>query len=370
MAMSAIITCLLKTFQWIPVLFINAVIVWSYYAYVVILCFESVQSLYERAVYLILYHPFFVILMISYWRTIWASTGLVPSQFFLSRADRESLDNGDPKEVLEKVARKLPVVTQTVSGAARYCDICQAIKPDRCHHCSMCKKCILKMDHHCPWVNNCVGFRNYKFFLLFLFYAILYTLYVTATVAKYFVAFWNNTLNGDGKLHILFLFFVALMFCISLWSLFGYHLYLTGSNKTTLESFRVPHFYYGPNKDGFSLGSVMKNAEQVLGLNRWYWLLPVFTSVGDGVHFPLLNQPEEDSLLNTQQRWMEEGELEAAPENQSNNAKQHSSASSVDASSAELVINENEVETQIPGRSKPDILTVPDEDPIQNGTTL
>ena len=62
----------------------------------------------------------------------------------------------------------------------------------------------------------------------------------------------------------------------------------------------------------------------------------LFVSIGDRVS----NQPEEDSL-NAQQRWMKEGDLEAAPENRSNNVKQDSLESGMDASSAELVINES-----------------------------
>lgn len=83
------------------------------------------------------------------------------------------------------------ITFRTMSGSVRYCHRCVVVKPDRAHHCSICQRCVLKMDHHCPWVNNCVCFYNYKFFMLFLGYALVYCLFVMATCLPYFIRFWK-----------------------------------------------------------------------------------------------------------------------------------------------------------------------------------
>ena len=97
----------------------------------------------------------------------------------------------------------------------------------------------------CFRVNNCVAFNNYKFFILFLGYALTYCLYLAGCTFKYFIMFWKGDLAeyGSGKFHILFLFFVSIMFCISVSSLFWYHVYLIMYNKSTLEQFRAPYFH-------------------------------------------------------------------------------------------------------------------------------
>ncbi|KAL3192266.1 hypothetical protein MRX96_059237 [Rhipicephalus microplus] len=98
------------------------------------------------------------------------------------------------------------------------------------------------------------------------------------------------------------------MFAISLVSLFGYHCFLVMVNRSTLEAFRPPIFRTGPDKHGFSLGH-QANVAEVFGDNRRLWLLPVFTSLGDGVTFPQKIVDEDtDGLLNQRQRWAETDE--------------------------------------------------------------
>ncbi|XP_048388686.1 palmitoyltransferase ZDHHC20-B-like isoform X1 [Stegostoma tigrinum] len=317
MAPSNVLRCCQRVVGWIPVIFITLVACWSYYAYVVELCIFTIRSIGEKVIYLVVFHLSFVMFVWSYWKTIFTSPANPSKEFRLIKADKEQYDREErpeaQQEILRRAAKDLPVYTRTANGAIRYCDRCQVVKPDRCHHCSACDMCVLKMDHHCPWVNNCVGFSNYKYFMLFLAYSLLYCLFIAATVLQYFIKFWTlcrrkssvKCPKGDlpdthAKFHVLFLFFVAAMFFISLLSLFSYHCWLVSKNRSTIEAFRAPVFRNGPDKNGFSLGFT-KNLKQVYGDQGKYWLLPIFTSLGDGCSYPtrLVSQdPEQPNSVN------------------------------------------------------------------------
>lgn len=67
-----------------------------------------------------------------------------------------------------------------------FCEKCESTRPPRTHHCSTCDRCIMRFDHHCIWLNNCVGYNNYRQFLLALLYLTLGCCYGTAVLARPF----------------------------------------------------------------------------------------------------------------------------------------------------------------------------------------
>ncbi|SJX61160.1 uncharacterized protein SRS1_12382 [Sporisorium reilianum f. sp. reilianum] len=125
------------------------------------------------------------------------------------------------------------------SGESRWCNKCDAPKPDRTHHCSSCKRCVLRMDHHCPWLaNRCVGLRNHKAFFLFISYTALFCVYCcqdTARALLRYVEYENNGFEGS-PISWAVVMFLGFIFGASLVPFAGYHAWLICKNRTTIES--------------------------------------------------------------------------------------------------------------------------------------
>ncbi|KAL8589224.1 hypothetical protein ACOMHN_017026 [Nucella lapillus] len=65
------------------------------------------------------------------------------------------------------------------------CLMCQKERPPRCHHCTLCGMCVLKRDHHCYMTGACIGVNNQRFFLVFLVWGLLLTVFGTVHMLPY-----------------------------------------------------------------------------------------------------------------------------------------------------------------------------------------
>lgn len=98
------------------------------------------------------------------------------------------------------------------SPHASFCAKCQIWRPPRCHHCSVCQRCVLQFDHHCMWVNQCIGYNNYRHFVLMLAYFMVGCWYGVALLFPVFYEpFWQQIQqhgfqwmysNGTGMLDL------------------------------------------------------------------------------------------------------------------------------------------------------------------------
>ena len=234
------------------------------------------------------YHFLILMVLWSYFACVLTDPGRVPDGWTPPPEDEEQ---GATKSNSEKLRR--------------FCRKCTAWKPERCHHCSVCGRCVLKMDHHCVWVANCVGAYNYKFFLLFLFYTFIATVFDAVVLLSNFVDFFKDLdaqsraddsggTNPDGSergpldasidataqarsggsMAAVFVTFVLdVAFAASLLGFIIMHANLNLSNMTTIEMYEkkktLPWRYNVGHR---------KNLEEVFGRSWLWWLIPAHSS--------------------------------------------------------------------------------------------
>jgi len=232
----------------------------------------------------IVFHYFTALLLVCHVRSILVHPGEIP-------------ENDPHWEYLPRDGRSptnwIPMGLQEMkkSGMRRHCKWCGKYKPDRCHHCRVCKTCILKMDHHCPWIYNCVGFYNYKFFFLLLFYTVLDCFFIVFTMAESVKRCFD-----EPSTHFAIMFFtlfgetLAFFLAVLATMFFGFHIWLMLKAMTTIEFCEKS----SPKKEGegksgqeqsmYDLG-VIGNVRVILGENILLWFFPCSRLKGDGMNF-------------------------------------------------------------------------------------
>jgi len=148
------------------------------------------------------------------------------------------------------------------------------------------------MDHHCVWINNCVGARNYKFFLMFLSTTPVIPMQPGGILYVYLMlSYIFGRVNGEPVPDYIGLWYLKppfyamavmqIIFVVMITTLGFVHHVLILNNTTTIEMYKGGSLSWVPcicaNYDAVSSydHGVIANYLQIFGKTYWQWWLPV-----------------------------------------------------------------------------------------------
>jgi len=247
---------------------------------------------------LMVYQILFCLAAISVLRTVLTPPGDIPSWLRSDgRSDLHSYSN-----LLQALERKKK------DGSPRFCRKTSAYKPDRAHYCHEARGCVLQYQHFSLLLNTAIGFYNYKFYLLSLFYGTLSSAWVVAATMPEVLLLVQRTgsqslllLQLQRYAHALFsldsgaevvelstlvtcALNVALLLPCAV--LLCFHLHLVANGRTHYEWRQVRQGQRAASESLFDYGLV-NNFALTLGVFPLLWLLPVRAGIeGNGIFFP------------------------------------------------------------------------------------
>jgi len=176
---------------------------------------------------------------------------------------------------------------------------------------------VLKYDHHCPWIGQCVGARNHKFFVNFCQATSVFSAYTFSTLIAFNVRAANSVDGNIDPQEIIIIALAGLFGLFTTMLIIG-HFHLIWVGQSTVESVQIramkereeealskvfSWWEFGAkrrtrkewddewgdlDKEGhiWWLGSGKAGWEDVMGTNKWGWILPIGRSKSDGLMYP------------------------------------------------------------------------------------
>ena len=209
-------------------------------------------------------HKFFMtaLFWISFWCQVvfWGLTSFKNPGFLVNhRKGTNPQKVGElefvPAPGVEHLRQQYETALVTADTTKNLCFTCEIVRPSRSKHCGICDKCCHGFDHHCPWVNNCVGRRNYGFFLMFLVFTVFTAVSFNNLGFSYLCSLdGGNTIWGAIKRHTKFSLFLLhyMFYAIFALAMLGTHWSFLDQGLTTNEAINASRYNY-LQKDGRSV---------------------------------------------------------------------------------------------------------------------
>jgi len=238
-------------------------------------------------VHVLFFNTMIFMACLSYAKTITTHPGFAPEDWVPPRCSEARL--AEAKAKTKKPGKKEIIPPET----PRWCIHCQLWKPPRSSHCKELGGCVLRMDHFCPWVDNCVGYRNHKSFMLFLMYSVITLIDFLISIIYRLIwdASHDPTMIGPFDIVLFFYhFMITFPMTIMIFGLFGYQLSCLLENCTAVETTSYDNYRWLYKRQKLKFywiydQGVRANLRDFCGtsfLEWWFPVVPLHVQEGSG----------------------------------------------------------------------------------------